>query len=146
MHWLVFLLCTPVMLGSVATASQIYRCEGSQGEPTFSQTPCGGAAASTGVAAPARPSSASGVRAGERAWLQARKDAREDRPQRRKAAASGTAGRQQPVHRRDYQCLRKRRALDALNTQLRAGYKAGRGTRLHQRRQSYEDYLAAFCP
>lgn len=146
MRWFFFILCTPVLLGSVATSAQIYRCDGSQGEPTFSQTPCGGISAATHVAVPAKRSPAAGLRAGERAWLRTRQDAKSRKPRTRAVTAPDSSAREKVANKREYQCRRKRRDLDALNTRLRAGYKAGRGARLHQRRQSYEDYLAAFCP
>lgn len=146
MRWLFYILCTPVLLGGDASAAQIYRCDGSQGEPTFSQTPCGGTTESTRVAAPSRRTPAAGLRAGERAWLRARQDSRGSRPKARTAAGEGGVERQKAPKKQAYQCLRKRRALDTLNARLRAGYKAGRGAGLHQRRQSYEDYLTAFCP
>ncbi|HOP16977.1 MAG TPA: DUF4124 domain-containing protein [Gammaproteobacteria bacterium] len=145
MRWSFYILCTLVLLGGDATAARIYRCDGSQGEPAFSQTPCGGTTESTHVAAPSRRSPATGLRAGERAWLRARQDSRGGRSKARTAVGAGGVERQKAAEKQAYQCLRKRRALDTLNARLRAGYKAGRGARLHQRRQSYEDYLAAFC-
>jgi hypothetical protein len=47
--------------------------------------------------------------------------------------------------RQAYQCRRKRRDLEALDAELRRGYKAARAPALHRRRQAYRDYLATFC-
>ena len=41
--------------------------------------------------------------------------------------------------------LAQQRALDAVNTKLRRGYRAHQGEKLKRRRRSYRDYLATFC-
>jgi len=140
--WLFLLL-----LGFSARAD-IYRCGGDFGEPSFSQRPC--ADGSTLVVQQVSPSataaSASGLRPGERAWLEQRKRAgrrhggvKKPNPRRTQAEARRVAKVQ--AHR----CRSKRRSLDAVKAKLRRGYKAASGEKLRRRRSAYEDYLATFC-
>jgi len=42
-------------------------------------------------------------------------------------------------------CWKKQRQLDAVNRQLRAGYKPVQGERLRRRRRDYEAYIHRFC-
>ena len=133
-----------LLLGFSARAD-IYRCGGDFGEPSFSQRPC--AAGSTIAVQQTSPSAtpASGLRPGERAWLEQRKragrrgGAKKKSPRRTQAAAKRVAKVQ--AHR----CRSKLRSLDEVKAKLRRGYKAASGEKLRRRRDAYEDYLATFC-
>ncbi|MCB1785936.1 MAG: hypothetical protein KDJ33_06770 [Gammaproteobacteria bacterium] len=120
-------------------AAEIYRCEGESGEVLFSGRPCGSPIALSTE----RPEGvAQGLRASEREWLAARDARRAPAPRRARETRSGRGnGRSDKA----YQCRRKRSQLEALNAQMRRGYKPGRGEKLRRRRSAYEDYLAAFC-
>lgn len=143
------LFCLVVQLTPVDAA--VYRCVGEKGEPSFSQLPCITDAATPGdpiraAPVPAYPAApeAAGVRASERAWLRGRERERQSRTKPKRAAAA-RGSKKGDRDRQAYRCLRKRRALDAVNAELRGGYRAGRGAALHRRQQGYRDYLSAFC-
>lgn len=130
-----------MLVSSMATQADIHRCEGSEGEPSFSRTPCGSQAA-TSVASEQRVSAkAGGLRAGETAWLESRQR------DRRQAGAKPVprAKPKQSDDRQAYRCLRERRKLDAVKADLRRGYRPAQGEKLRRRRQAHEDYLAAHC-
>jgi hypothetical protein len=135
------LLCA---LASAGRGAEIYRCTGNDGEPLYTQIPCD---ASTRVARPpeAGLGPATGIRASERAWLEARERAgRRDAGPTRRSRASGATAPAGPA-RHGYACREKQRALDAVQARLRRGYKPAQGERLRRRRASYEDYIAVFC-
>jgi len=123
-------------------AADIYRCTGDSGEPAFSQRPCG--EASTLVRHRGSPAAfaGEGLRETERAWLAAR-----SRSAGRRALPAPSAPRQRDAdNRRAYQCERRRLALDAVQAELRRGYRPAKGERLRRRRRAHEAYLSAFCP
>lgn len=140
--WCLILLLPTCLPASAA----VYRCVGEQGEPSFSRQPCENAAVMSVVdrPPPSRSTEVHGLRPSERAWLERR------RAEKRSAAGSrrqpsGAAVSKSQRDRQAYQCRRKRRDLEALNAELRRGYKAARAPALHRRRQAYRDYLATFC-
>ncbi len=127
------------LLCCTTASAAIYRCTGETGEPEFRQQPCGG----TAIAPATAQGGAAGVRASERAWLKAREraDRRKAKPPAGKSPSQGT----EKARKQAYQCTRKRRALDAVNAELRAGYRPAKGDRLRKRQRAYRDYLRAFC-
>lgn len=48
--------------------------------------------------------------------------------------------------RHDEQCWKKRQLLKEVNWKLRRGYKPGKDVALRRKRETYEDYIRAFCP
>lgn len=141
MRWTGILLLAGVLASATTSATQIFRCVGEQGEIEYRQLACD---AAEPVVIGGRPgtSAATGLRDSERAWLDARTRARTAVA---KTGRRPATGRPRSVSQ-DYRCQRKRRQLDALNADMRRGYRAGRGAKLRRRRRAYEDYLAAFCP
>lgn len=134
-------LCGPT------TAGEIHRCVGGDGEPLFSQVPCG--SRTTHMVPGSRrsgPTAGSGLRSSERAWLEERTSRRSSSRQRAPATARDSGVQRQKAARQAYQCQRRRQALDAVKVELRRGYKPSKGERLRRRRRAHEDYLAAFCP
>ena len=132
--------CVVVVLWPALASATVYRCVGEAGEPEFRQQPCGTTAVMRTVSG---SSAAAGVRASERAWLEKRKRAKTDKP--RKRATGAAAERADKARKQAYRCTQKRRALDAVNAELRRGYKSARGERLRRRRRAHRDYLDAFC-
>lgn len=134
------------LVPGLSAGADIYRCSGEQGEPAFSQRPCG--SDSTPVlelrSPPGGP--ATGLRASEQAWLADRDRAAQARRDRGRNVGSDAGRRAQAVARQAYQCRRKHHDLDTVKAQLRRGYKPAAGERLRRRRRAYEDYLSAFCP
>ena len=140
------LLLILLTLAGPPVSSAVYRCIGEQGEPLFSQRPCEHARGTrvTGLAKSPVGPTVGGLRPSERAWLEQRQAQRRSISQpKRQAPKSARSGQQQA--RQAYRCKRKRRDLEALNAELRRGYKASRAPTLHRRRQAYQDYLDAFC-
>jgi hypothetical protein len=145
-HWSVAWLVLLCLIGRGSDAA-VYRCVGEQGEPSFSRQPCEGGGGATRVAPAASHGRAAeaGLRIGERNWLarrEAEKQSAKTPPRPRPKAATSPARKTSQA----YRCLRKRRDLDALNAELRRGYKASRAPALHRRQREYRDYLSAFCP
>lgn len=124
----------------IQAGSTVYRCIGSAGEVTFSQTACGDAP----VRQEARAAQAlgEGLRASEQAWLKgrARATARTGKP----AVPAADRGARKP-DRQAYRCRRARQQLDAVQAERRRGYPAGKGAKLRQRAQRYRTYLDSFC-
>lgn len=139
----VFCLFLPILSVSLPADAAVYRCVGAHGEVEFTQQAC-----DTGATLAVLPSGSSavpgkGLRSGERRWLQKRANEKRKQPAPRRRSTG--AGNGAAKARAAYRCLRKRRQLDALNAEMRRGYKAGRGERLRQRQRGYEDYLEEFC-
>lgn len=134
------MLC--ILLVDVGNAD-IYQCEGADGEPSFSQSPCGSVTRLVPGTADRPRRAAVGIRDSERAWLESRNRA-ERRPARGKAA-KGPARTVAQKRKAAYACRRKRQSLAAISAELRRGYKPARGEKLRRRRASHEDYLATFC-
>jgi hypothetical protein len=141
---------TGVLFSGTAGSVEVYRCMGESGEPAFRQRPCD-TATSTIPTSPVRSAPPdSGLRASERAWLNARQ------AKSRAAPGSRSGNRNSPkragpdaarkASQQAYRCRQKRRALDAVKSKLRRGYKPAQGEKLRRRRRSHEDYLAAYCP
>jgi len=133
-----------LLLPPLVRAADIYRCTGDNGEPAFSQHPCGEAATLVQRLAPPATLPGEGLRDTERAWLAARRrpgaTGRDNRP------TPKAGGNRDAETRRAYQCERRRLALDALQAELRRGYRPAKGERLRRRRKAHEAYLSAFCP
>ena len=135
------LLCVVIMLWPAVASATVYRCVGEAGEPEFRQQPCGTTAVMRGAAE--NSASTTGVRASERAWLKKRERVKTDKPKKR--ATGSAAKRAEKARKQAYRCTQKRRALDAVNAELRRGYKPARGERLRRRQRAHRDYLDAFC-
>lgn len=135
------LLCLLLCHATAPMAAEVFRCAGDAGEVSFQSWPCDQSSRAPLAFTPAEPQG-DGLRPSERAWLR-----------QRDAAASGAAGRKprserpraKDAARQDYQCRRRREQLEAVNSELRRGYKPARGERLRRRRRAYEDYLTTFC-
>jgi hypothetical protein len=136
-----------LLLCAMATAghgAEIFRCTGPDGEPLYTQIPCD---APTRIVRPLSEGppavGPTGIRASERAWLESRERAedRQPAPDRGKASTSGSG----EPSRDGYACRQKQRALDAVKSRLRRGYRPGQGERLRRQRAGYEDYIAVFC-
>ena len=123
--------------GVQAATTTLYRCTTESGVVEFRQTQCPRGKAKqiriedvqTGWTAPEKmriESPASEVRKGKK-----RGESGGGKPSARDQAAE--------------KCFTKRQQLERVNRKLRAGYKAGQGTALRQRRRDYEDYLRRFC-
>jgi len=125
-------------------AADIYRCIGDSGEPAFSQRPCGKSSTLVQRRAPSAARPGDGLRETERAWLAARQQA--GTAGRRTRPAANAQRKTDAEARRAYQCERRRLALDAVQAQLRRGYRPASGERLRRRRKAHEAYLSAFCP
>ena len=144
MRYPVFLYLCVVFLPVSPVAADFYRCVGEAGEPEFRQQPCGATAVS---AAPAGRGSISdaqkGLRPTERSWLKARESGKRQKSVKRIAGSKtdGAKKAQKQAHR----CLKKRRALDAVNAELRRGYKPSRGDSLRRRQRAHRDYLESLC-
>lgn len=138
-----FCLFLSIFSFGLPAAAAVYRCVGAHGEVEFTQLACDSGA--TLAVMPSAPSAlpGKGLRSGERRWLQQR--VREKGRSKGKVRGPGGTARAAAKDRSAYRCLRKQRQLDALNAEMRRGYKAGRGERLRQRRRGYEDYLEEFC-
>lgn len=121
--------------------STFYRCIGSAGEVTFSQTACG--EAPVPYEARAAQSLGEGLRESEKAWLKARQ-----RPamRSRKDAPSAIGRASSQSDKQAYRCRRARQQLDAVQAERRRGYRAGKGAKLRERAQRYRTYLDSFCP
>jgi hypothetical protein len=123
--------------------ADIYQCEGADGEPSFSQSPCGSFTRLIPAQDDRPRRAAVGIRDSERAWLESRNQV-DRRPAKRKASTtSGNAAARK--RKAAHACRSKRQSLAAVRAELRRGYKPARGEKLRRRRASYEDYLATFC-
>lgn len=133
-----------LLMPPLARAADIYRCIGDSGEPAFSQRPCGEASTLVQRRAPPAARPGEGLRETERTWLAARRHAE---PSERRTRPAPPAPRKRDTEtRRVYQCERRRLALDAVQAELRRGYRPAKGERLRRRRKAHEAYLSAFCP
>lgn len=145
MRIVIAVLCGVVLAGATPAATAVYRCIGSAGEVMYSQTACGDHASTI----EARPVQAvgDGLRASEKAWLEvrARRPDTAAGAKPRKTSPAGLDPVAPTADRQAYRCRRTRQQLDALQAEMRRGYKAGRGTKLRERRTRYETYLASFC-
>lgn len=145
MRIVIAVLCGVALIGATPAATSVYRCTGSAGEVTYSQTACGDHATTI----EARPAQAigDGLRPAEKAWLKARARRLDAAPGARPRTSSQAGlDRVAPAaDRQAYRCRRTRQQLDALHAEMRRGYKAGRGAKLRERRTRYETYLASFC-
>ena len=140
-----YLLSLPLLAASLSAGADIYRCTGASGEPSFSHRPCAAGSVVVPIEKSAPARSAGGLRPGERSWLQAREREKRRLEQHRAPARAAASTRTGGGDRRAYQCLRNRRALDAVKADLRRGYKPAQGERLRRRRRAHQDYLDAFC-
>lgn len=140
-----YLLSLPLLAVSLSAGADIYRCTGASGEPSFSHRPCAAGSAVVPIDKPAPARSAGGLRPGEKSWLQAREREKRRLNRRRTSSRAAASTRTGAGDRRAHQCLRKRRALDAVKADLRRGYRPAQGEKLRRRRRSYQDYLDAFC-
>ncbi len=135
------LLWLGIVSWPAAASATVYRCVGEAGEPEFRQHPCGATAVMR--TAVEKPPVATGVRPSERAWLKTRERAKTGKTKKRTTASD--AGRADKARKQAYRCTRKQRALDAVNAELRRGYKPAKGDSLRRRQRGYRDYLDAFC-
>ena len=135
------LCCFVIVLWPAMVSAAVYRCVGEAGEPEFRQHPCG----ATALVSPAgaAPPKAAGVRPSERAWLKARE--RAGKPNRRSGKSDVKRVEVEKTGRQAHRCRSKQRALDAVNAELRRGYKPAKGDSLRRRQNAYRDYLDTFC-
>lgn len=136
----IVLLCLLLAGPHADAGSSIYRCLGSAGEVTFSQTACGDAPVRQ--EAQAAQSIGEGLRKSEKAWLKARKRKLKGLQNKKVSAAKGGSSQKD---RQVYRCRRARQQLDAVNAERRRGYPAGKGAKLRERAQRYQTYLDSFC-
>lgn len=144
MRYLKGLVAVFLFICAVGHAADVYRCKGEHGEVSFSQTPCAGGRVDVRYeGGPGSPST--GLRSAEKAWLAARRGEKKRAKKASKRPVPSGVERREKARKQAYQCTRKRRALSALEADLRRGYKAGRGEKLHRRQRALRDYLGAFC-
>lgn len=143
------LFLTGCLFSAATWPADVYRCVGESGEPAFSQRPCGSTTAAISQSRPQSAPASPGLRASEKAWLAERqakqRAASRSRPSGRHKAKRGRSKTARDAAKQAYRCRQKRRALDAVKSKLRRGYKPGQGSKLRRRRRGHEDYLAAFC-
>ena len=129
-----------VSLNPVSTATaEVYRCPGPDGVPAFQSVPCPGGSSAPLALEPLN-TLGEGVRKSEQAWLRERAAGQHDRT--RSTSGSATAAQRR---RQEERCLKERQRLDAVQAQLRRGYKPGQGERLRRRREEHAAYLRRFC-
>jgi hypothetical protein len=131
-----------LLMVSPLAASAVYRCVGEHGETVFSQQPCGSTTQTVVIDSPA-VADGQGLRPSERDWLARRAAGRREAKKVRRGTSAKKS--REKARRQAYQCRRKRHALDALEAEMRRGYKASREVTLRRRQQRYRDYLTAFC-
>ncbi|WP_457665691.1 DUF4124 domain-containing protein [Thiolapillus sp.] len=129
-------------LSANTQAAQVYRCVTADGSISFQQQACEGKG--TRMESGEAQAVWTSLRAGEHSLYdqyRKRDKARLKHKQRqmtKSRSASGTAD--------EKSCWNKRQQLESVSARLRRGYKASQGNELRRRRDSYEDYLRAFCP
>ncbi len=131
----------PLILLFAATAdaaTSVYRCVASNGNLEFRQTPCTSGAEGQEMRIEDR-------RTG---WKPARTKI-ERKPKGPPAAATRkrkTEKRNHPaLARQAEKCWKRRRLVEAINRQLRHGYKPATGEKLRHKRRVHEDYIRRFC-
>lgn len=137
-HLVVFVCLWPA---SGALAGHVHRCTGPDGEPMFSQSPCGSAATASVIRVAPSGTAGSGLRGTELEWLADR-----DR-QRAKSGMRDARAKPVPADGKvaPNECEKRKVSLDDVNARLRRGYTPAQGERLRHRRRMLENYIAAAC-
>jgi hypothetical protein len=122
---------------SSLVSAQVYRCTDNLGAVSFQDAPCD-SAQQTVLRQVESQAPATGLRAGEKAWL--KRLQKRPKPKRQKSTRSTSS-----AQRQDRRCWKKRRQLDEVRARLRRGYKPAQGDALRRKRRAYEDYLFRYC-
>lgn len=119
-----------------AAETKVFRCTGPSGAVEFRQTPC----------APAVKEKELSIDPGRTGWVPPKPTGKTEKTRAKRHTRKLQKSEEKtedPAQKR--RCWKKRRQLEAVNRQLRRGYKAAQGGKLRRRRDDHEDYLDRFC-